>query len=91
LCVEGAVGNPQTGYTGGYANKSKIGIHGVNFWCFLSIQTTKLQKKTHIRKKIFTFLQKNLRISKKSSTFAPAFEIEGNFAEKKTPFGAFEK
>jgi len=37
------------------------------------------------------FLPKNLRISKKSSTFAPAFGIEGTCAEKKRFLSAFEK
>ena len=37
------------------------------------------------------FFAKNLHMSKKSSTFAPAFEIEGTCAKKKRFLSAFEK
>ncbi|MBO5553057.1 MAG: DUF4886 domain-containing protein [Paludibacteraceae bacterium] len=57
-------------------------------------QRQKAQKAAHKAIKMPIFEKKcakNLRMSKKSSTFAPAFEIEGTCAEKKRCLSAFEK
>jgi hypothetical protein len=59
--------------------------HNFTFWA------AKLRKKSHIIKQkhkkmhfFFIFLQKNLVMSKKSSTFAPAFESKAPWCREKS-------